>query len=417
MSRISVRTLSCGLTLIVETIPSVRSAGLLWAIPAGSATDPENLQGRSAMWEYLLLRGAGNLDSRQQADAFDALGVSRGTGVQTFNLTISATMLGARVLDALPLITDMALKPRFDDASIEPVRDLCIQSIESLEDDPQERVSILLKDRHAPAPLNRSGLGTIEGLEQLDRDLLVQGWMERCRPQGSVLALAGAVKIEDVAPVLEKLFETWEGRAPEPGPRTNPPRGAHHEHDDTNQVHIALAHDAPAESSADAPLERVVNAVHSGGMSGRLFTEVREKRSLCYSVYASYATERDYGRVVSYAGTTPERAQETLDVLLGELRRINGSVNTGGGVEHSEFDRAITGLKSRIVMSGESTDARAAALAADWRRLGRPRSLADLTAEIESVTRDAVNDYLARRNLGRMTLATVGSAELKVDLA
>ena len=416
MSRIDVRTLSCGLTLIVEHIPSVRSAGLIWALPAGSATDPENLQGRSTMWEHLLLRGAGNLDSKAQADAFDALGASKGTETYTFNLAISSTMLGARLGEALPLLADMVLKPRFEDASIEPVRDLCIQSIESLADDPQERVSILLKEKHAPTPLNRSGLGTIEGLEALDRDLLVEGWRERARPEGSVIAVAGAATMDELAPQLDRLLKGWSGKAPEPRPQGKPERGAHHETDETNQVHIALAYDAPAEPSADAPLERVVNAVLSGGMSGRLFTEVREKRSLCYSVYSSYATERDYGRVVAYAGTTPERAQQTLDVMLGELRRINGSINAGGGVEKSEFERAVTGLKSRIVMSGESTDARAAALVSDWRRLGRARSLADLSAEVEGVTRAAVNDYLERRGLGTMTLATIGPAALTAEI-
>lgn len=416
MSRIDVRTLTCGLTLIVEHIPSVRSAGLMWLLPAGSASDPEPLQGRSTMWEHLLLRGAGGLDSREQADAFDALGASKGTETYTFNLAVSSTMLGSRLPDALPLLADMVLRPRFDEASIEPVRDLCLQSIESLADDPQERVSILLKEKHAPAPLNRSGMGTVEGLEALDRDALVEGWRERARPEGAVLAVAGAATMDDLAPRLDRLLQGWSGRAPDLAAQRPAPRGAHHETDETNQVHIALAYDAPAEPSADAPLERVVNAVLSGGMSGRLFTEVREKRSLCYSVYSSYATERDFGRVVAYAGTTPERAQQTLDVMLGELRRINGSVNKGGGVEKSEFERAVTGLKSRIVMSGESTDARAAALAADWRRLGRPRSLADLSAEVDSVTRGAVNDYLERRSLGRMTLATIGPAALTAEL-
>ncbi len=416
MSRIEVRMLSCGLTLIVEHIPSVRSVGLLWALPAGSATDPEKFQGRSTMWEHLLLRGAGDLDSKAQADAFDALGASKGTETYTFNLALSSTMLGARLGEALPLIADMVLRPRFEEASIEPVRDLCIQSIESLADDPQERVSILLKQKHAPAPLNRSGLGTIEGLEALDRDMLVEGWREQARPEGAVLAIAGAATMDEVAPQLEKLLKGWKGKAPDVARPAKPERGAHHETDETNQVHIALAYDGPAEPSPDARLERIVNAVLSGGMSGRLFTEVREKRSLCYSVYASYATERDFGRVVAYAGTTPERAQQTLDVMLGELRRICGHASAGGGVDKGEFERAVTGLKSRIVMSGESTDARAAALAADWRRLGRARSLTDLTAEIEAVTPEMVNDYLARRTLGTMTLATIGPAPLTSDI-
>src|ERR1043165_6716293 len=118
-------------------------------------------------------------------------------------------------------------------------------------------------------------------------------------------------------------------------------------------------------------------------MSGRLFTEVREKRGLCYSVSASYRGDRDYGVVMGYVGTTPERAQESLNVLFAELERIQ---TPAGKVEKDEFDRAKIGMKSRLVFSGESTGARAGALAGDWHRLGRARTLEEMAAEIDKVT-------------------------------
>ena len=188
-------------------------------------------------------------------------------------------------------------------------------------------------------------------------------------------------------------------------------RAYHHEQDETNQVHIALAYDAPAESDPDCWPERVTTAILSGGMSCRLFTEVREKRSLCYSVYASYAGSQKYGRATAYVGTTPERAQESLDVLTDQLERIN---TPEGKVTQSEFDRAVVGLKSRLVMSGESTSARAGALARDHFKLGKARTLADLTAELEAITLDKLNDYLSRRSLGTTTISTLGPAALKL---
>src|SRR5690606_38085278 len=120
-----------------------------------------------------------------------------------------------------------------------------------------------------------------------------------------------------------------------------------------------------------------------------------------------YGTDRTFGRVAAYVGTTPERAQEALDVLWSELTRINA-----GGVDQSEFDRAIVGMTSRLVMSGESSSARAAALAQDMRKLGRPPSLGERGAEIEGLTLARVNDYLARRRLGSCTVATIGAKDL-----
>lgn len=399
---------------IAESIPGVRSVGLNWLLPAGSSGDPDDRQGLAAMWSELVFRGAGEFDSRAQADAMDRLGLSRGCDVATFHLRLTASMLGDRLLPALPVLVDAVRRPRMDDASIEPTRDLALQALESLKDDPGERAMIALKARHAPPPLNRSGMGTPEGLSAIQRSDLVSGWAARVRPAGSILAVAGdlapAGGPEAIAARLDQLLSGWSGAAPTPKPGHAATRGTyHHIEDDSAQVQIALMHEAPPEPHADARLERVVTTVLSGGMAARLFTEVREKRGLCYSVNATYAGDRDFGRAVAYVGTTPERAQESLDVLLAELRRVN---TPAGAITADEFERAMTGIKANLVFAGESTGARASALAGDQHRLGRPRSLQEIAEQYARITLDDVNAYLARRTLGPVTIVTLGKAAL-----
>ena len=226
------------------------------------------------------------------------------------------------------------------------------------------------------------------------------------------MAVAGAVEIDPIEARLNELLASWSGSAEEVTWDDHRRGGYHHESDDTNQVHIAVMHEAPREASEHSILERVVAGVLSGGMSGRLFTEVREKRGLVYSVNASYASSRDYGRVAAYAGTTPDKAQETLDVLMGELRRLSNRSGAGDGVTQAEFDRAVVGMKSNLVMSGESTSARAAALASDWFRVGRPRSLEERAADVDALTLEQVNDYVNRRDLGEITVVTIGPGAL-----
>src|SRR5690349_15188771 len=126
MSRIVTRRLECGLTLVVEAMAGVRSAGLTWLVPAGTALEPEDRLGMGAMWAELLMRGAGDLGSREHADALDRLGVGRSTDVGTHHVRVAATMLGERAIEALPLIVDMVRRPRMDAGSIEPVRDLAL---------------------------------------------------------------------------------------------------------------------------------------------------------------------------------------------------------------------------------------------------------------------------------------------------
>lgn len=409
MDHIATKTLDCGLVLLVERMEGVRSAAISWAIPAGAARDPEDRQGLAAMWHELLLRGAGNLDSRAHADALDRLGANRGCDVGMHYLRLSMTLLGERITESLPLLVDMVRRPRFDSSAIEPVRDLCLQSLASLADEPQQRASLAARARHHPSPLNRGGMGTEEGLKAITRDDVVSAWRDRAVPAGSVLAIAGPVDADAIAASLDSLLDGWTGRAPDITRGPQPQRGYSHETDDSNQVQILALFDAPAESHADSRLERAVAAVLSGGMSGRLFTEVREKRALCYSVSAGYSTEKEGGTLAAYVGTTPERAQESLDVLWNELARIR---TPAGAVTPEEFQRATVGMKSRLIFSGESTAARAAALTGDYVRLGRARPLSELTAQIDALTVDEINAYLARRATGRATIQTLGPAAL-----
>jgi predicted Zn-dependent peptidase len=212
-----------------------------------------------------------------------------------------------------------------------------------------------------------------------------------------------------MASQLDRLLGGWQGSTPEPVLGGPPVRGYGHEPDETNQVQIIVLHEAPPEPHPDSLAEKLVISVLSGGMSGRLFSEVREKRGLCYSVGAGYRGDRDFGSVSCYVGTTPERAQESLDVLLSELHRVH---SPQGHVQPEEFKRAVTGMKSRLIFSGESTGARSAALAGDIHRLGRARSLEEMAGQIDALTLDQVNDYLARRSLGRMTIQTLGPKPL-----
>lgn len=413
MSTIATHTLSCGMPVILESMSGVRSIGINWLVPAGFATDPEDRQGLCAMLAELVFRGAGDLDSRAQADAMDRLGVSRSCEPGSHHLRLGFALTGDRLLDALAPIVDMVRRPRMEEDSIEPTRDLCVQAIESLADDPQQRAILAARARHNDWPFTRSGLGTKEGLAATTRRDLLNHWSARALPGGSILAIAGDLPPDRAQRVIERLddlLKDWRGDAPGVTTRPSTTRGSYeHITDPSTQVQVVLVHDAPAEKHPDAKLERIVSSVLSGGMSCRLFSEVREKRGLCYSVSQSYATDRDYGRCLAYVGTTPERAQESLDVLASELARIG---TPDGRVTDDEFQRAIIGIKSNIIFSGESSGARAGALATDMHRLGRARSLDEIAEPYRTMKIDDVNQYLARRSTGLKTIVTLGPAAL-----
>ena len=410
MSIIYTRTLGSGLTLFVEHMPIMKSVGLSWILGAGTAAEPEGRAGLASITSEMLLRGGGIRDSRRFADDLDRIGASRTVDPTSRTIHIRSSTLGDKLGEVLPMITDVVLKPRFDVTTLEPARELAQQGLESLEDDPREKASIEARRRHFPAPYNRSIYGSAEGLALITLDEVRDFWHTHAVPQGSVLAVAGDVEPEKVADQIESLLSDWKGPAPSDQPETPPVRGASHTEDDSNQVQIILLAEGPNERDERAALltKFAVNVL-SGGMSGRLFTEVREKRGLCYAVSAGFRGDDRFGVISAYVGTAPDRAQQSLDVLVAEMQKL---FTPEGRVTPEEFARARIGMKSNVVFHGESSSGRAAAISGDMKRLGRVRTLDEILTTLESITLDELNAYLSTCSLRGVTLQTLGSVQL-----
>lgn len=398
--------LSCGAQLIVEQIEGVASCALKWLVPAGSSYDPSDAVGVSAMLEELLFRGAGDLDTRSLSDAMDRCGLQRHTHVGMHHLQLAGLCTADALGEAVDLLSGIMLSPTLPGHSLEAVRSLCLQELDALADDPRTEVMLRLRQQHRSAPFNRSGYGERATLETIGLEAVRTAWRESVVPSGSIIAVAGNVDPDALTDHLERVLADWAGTRCDPAAGAPAERGTSHITRDSNQSHIAIAWDAPKASDEHTLLEHVACRILSGSSSGRLFTEVRQKRSLCYAVGASYNAGRDDGVISLYAGTTPERAQETLDVCRAECDRMQQ------GVTEEELLRALLGLESEVVMGGESTAARTSALAMDWFKLGRVRTLQEVIDELRGVTLTQLNGYLAQRALGDSTLVTMGPEPL-----
>lgn len=223
------------------------------------------------------------------------------------------------------------------------------------------------------------------------------------------MSVAGGVLFGELLPLVEELFGGWQ-----PGALMLPEvevRPARHEHiqADTAQEQIGVAYGAVPPGSEHWYAHILAGGVLSGGMGSRLFQEVREKHGLVYAVAATTRALKGFGYTLAYAGTTPERAEETLTVLLGELGRLYEGVN------EEELERARSGVLSQLVMQGESSAARASALARDVYLLGRPRSLHEVRQAVEAVTLEDVNRYLASVPKPAFTVLTLGPKALTVS--
>ena len=400
-----IHQLSNGLTIVGEPMPSKQAAAFNFLMPAGSATESPGKDGLTNVIESASYRGAGNYSARELSDALDGLGLSRGGGAGVEFTTFGGATLGLYLPEALQLYADILLRPRFEDWQAE--RDLAIQALQGLDDSPSSHTFYELRRHYFTSGHRRSPMGTLEGLESLTLDDLQADHAARFQPQGAILALAGNFDWGQTIALVERLFSDWRGSAPAVGPTqvVSEPLWAHIPADKAQQQ-IAIAYQTVAPDDARNYDYRLAMAILSGGMGARLFTEVREKRGLVYSVSASANGHRGFGYTLAYAGTTPERADETLQVTLGELRRMSE------GVSQEELDRARIKTLTSLIMQEESSRARAAALARDLWILGRVRPLDEITAAINVVTPASIAEFYESCPVGEPSVVTLGAQEL-----
>ena len=401
-------TLPNGMVLLAERMEHVRSAALNFLVPAGAAFDPPGKFGLATVLADLITRGAGDRDSQELSLALDELGVDRDESVGAINMRFWGSTLARNVAPALDIYADVVRRPHLPDDELEPVQALAVQDIQSLEDAPQQKVMVELRRRYYPNPLNRDRRGRIEDIEALGIADVQAHHARLFRPNGAILSVAGNIEWEPLREQVERLFADWPtGEVVEARPGPAAPQSAHIQKD-TQQTQVALAFPSAPVTDPDYYAARAAAGVLSGGMSSRLFTEVREKRGLCYSVYAFHETFKDRGTMLAYVGSEVEQAQEALDVLVAELRRLRD------GVTDDEVDRVKAGLKSSLIMQEESTSARAGAIATDWYYLGRVRSFDEVQAAIDGLSPAAILRYLDRFPVRDLTLVTLGPTPLSM---
>jgi predicted Zn-dependent peptidase len=391
-------------------MPDVQSAAMALLVPAGSIYEPANHNGTAAVLSELVMRGAGDRDSRALTAALDTLGAQRSESVGWNFLTLSAALLADNLPAALRIYADVVLRPQLPSTEVEPARAGIEQDLLSIEDEPQRKALLELRRRCYDAPWGLPPEGNLHDLPKVTHAVLYEHFQRCFRPNGAQIAVAGNVEPDAVSRLVTELFADW---TPGPAPRVERgPRGPQvdHLHDESSQTQIAIAFPAVPYSHPDYFAAWAVASVLGGGSSSRLFTEVRERRGLCYSVYATHNTLLTEGRLLVYAGTTAERAQETLDVTFSELKKLSA------GIGNDELDRCKARAKSSLVMLQESTSSRAAAIARDWFHLGRVVTLNEIGERIDGLTVGRLMQYIEQHPLEEPTILTMGREPLRADV-
>ena len=399
-----------GLVLLAEPMLSLESAAFTFLLPVGSAHDPPQRSGLASFACEMALRGAGERDSHQFILDLDNLGVEHGESVADIHTTFSGATVATNLPEALALYADLLRRPHLPAEDLEAVRQLMLHELQAVEDEPAHKLMTELRRRRYPHPWGQPSHGERSALLATTLADIRQYFAAHYHATGTILGVAGHFDWEALKDTVGQLLGDWpSGERPAVAEGPAGPRSEHIEYS-SGQTQIGIAYPSVPYRDPDYFQAWGAMGVLSAGTSARLFTEVRERRGLCYAVHASYHSLRDRGAVFCYAGTSAERAQETFDVTCGELLRL------AEGVQSSELDRLKARIKSSLIMQQESSSSRSAAITRDWLHLARVRTLEELGRLVDELSCHSINTYLADHPPGEFNTVTLGPQELEVPV-
>jgi len=403
--------LPCGMELGVLPLPDRHLVSFQIRVISGVADEPPEKLGLAHVVEETLDKGTTTRSAQQFADAFDAIGAGRQSGTGRETMTFTCTVLPQHFERAVELHADMLRNPTFPQDAVAVNVDLSKQELLALQDDAQGFMEKLVARQAYGPTIGRHALGEPETLDKVSRGDLEAYWKRNFQAGRMISAVAGAVEPQHAADVFQRYFDGF-GSSTRAGRSSHPIQfspGTRHHQKDLEQEHISICWPGVDATHDDFPIQQVTLGILSGGMSGRLFTEVREKRGLVYWVSAWHETPRGAGMVFLGASTTPERCDLTYATLLHEVDRL------AHDIVQDELDRVVTSITAGQETRGDATRAKCGELAGDLFFFGRPISVEEKLDKVRRVTIGDVGDYLRRHPRDRLCVMTLGPRALSLD--
>src|SRR3954447_24157622 len=411
-------TLDSGLRVVTEVMPELRSVAIGFWVGTGAVDEDPARFGASHFLEHLLFKGT---DTRSAADIAHAV-ESVGGDMNAFT-TQEYTAFYVRMPDehlglALDILADVVWHPAFRADEVESERRVILEEIGMRDDTPDDVVHELANAALFPGhPLGRSVLGTRDSIASMSRDAIAEYHHAHYHPSNVVIAAAGNLTHDEVvARVAERAPDGTGTRPVRDHAELLAPTGVTGERRETEQAHLVLSLRSVARDDPDRWALNVVNQLLGGGMSSRLFQEIRERRGLAYSVYSYRAAYQRTGSFSVYAGTAPDRVAETRQVIRAELDRL-----VTDGVSESELAAAKGHLKGSTSLALETSSSRMHRLGRSLLTQQEVPSVDAMVAEVEAVTvadlRRAIDRVFATDEHVLSVVGPLHAADLVVDVA
>jgi predicted Zn-dependent peptidase len=396
-------TLPSGLRVASRQMPSVETAAVGLYADTGSRYEPAHLNGIAHLFEHMVFKGAGGRSAREISEAIEDVGGDLNACTDRDGTNFTATVLAEHVGLAVELISDMILKPHFDAEDLEREKDVVLQELGEARDTPNDIIfDDLWTAAFADQPLGRPVLGDEGSIKAIALEDLHDWRRTRYRAGSLSLVAAGKIDHDELVAMAEQRFAdlpTGELDAPQPAAFTG---GAKVGRTKADQAHLALAFQAPAQRDPDYYAARFFSDIVGGGMSSRLFQQVREDRGLAYSIYSALAPYADAGLFYVYAATARRESNAAAQLIEETLAAAPASLT------EREVERVRTQARAGLLMGVESPWGQASYLARQLSVYGHLVEPADVIAELQKVTLDEVAAAGAKMLAGPRARATIG---------
>jgi len=405
--------LSNGIKVITEEIRHVRSVSIGAWVSCGSRHEDERINGTAHFIEHMLFKGTARRSAFDIASDIDSVG-----GVMNAFTGKELTAFYVKVPDyhlplAIDLLADIFNHSLFNLDEIDKEKAVVLQEISMVEDTPDEYIhDIFEKHFWEGHSLGMPVLGTRESVDAFDRAKVMQFFEERYRGDNLVIAAVGNMEHEKLVDLVAKLFGTLPAlrlKFDETKPQTTARLSCIEK--DLEQLHLVVGTPAPATLDPTRFAGILMNSVFGGSMSSRLFQEIREKRGLAYAVRSYIVSYRDTGMLNIYVGTSKDKTQEVIDIILAEMRRMKAERFT-----EKELQSAKELIKGNLLLSMESTDNRMQKLATNEIYFGRNILPEEIVAKIDAVTGEDIlalsQQMFTGTNLSMVFLGEMTEAEM-----
>lgn len=397
-----------GIRVVTEEIPHVRSVTIGFWLRSGSRDEHAGNNGISHLIEHVLFKGTHTRSAREIAEAIDAAGGQLNAFTSKEHTCYYARVLDGHLPMATEILADMLLNSTIPEVELEKEKGVILEEIKMYEDSPDELVHDLFAATLLhPHPLGQSILGRAENVRAMTRDMVFHHMREYYTANNLVISVAGHVTHDEVVHEVQRHFAGFGGTAPRLNEvEVTPVLANTVRHKDTEQIHICLGGFGLSRNDPDRYALYVLDTALGGGMSSRLFQELREERGLVYSTYSYHSCFHETGLFTVYAGTSPEHAPLVVDLIRAECNRVVKS-----GINGEELRRAKEQIKGNLMLSLESTANRMSRMAKAELFAESLLTPDELMQRIDAVTHDDTARVAARLfGQDKLALTAVGPA-------